>query len=509
MTLNIDHKKTKLCSIILMVIIIIIGFVLWIKLGFKVEAAGIPFECYYYKSDGGSSVYPVIIRNDGTSSKISSSTYNLVTYKATLPASVSACPSNIYGISGHDSISFYNTTQSGSTKYNLKYQFTSSSIEFDCTYHFTYNMEPLFSDLTLHYINGTIKTTLTRSEGLITAEEGLTLSYDTSSITKNNFLSSGYLTCPNLTLYQVNELVNQNDGAMVNKRTFSFTKPEKDIYFAGTLKNDTTMTGIKIDYENLQKGGGPTLQDVKCGPYEYTVGAATREITIEYIGEQIMPNIVDTIDGQPSGLIGCPNYNYDISLIKSSDEYSKRQCGTDLYYAIEPNGTTCEVTLSYDSTELTEGYMKAEGSSKSNPGVFIDPYSGEPIDCSDFITSGGENIIYGVFKVIMIIGPILLIIFGLLDFAKATLASDEQALKKAGVDFGKRAVAAIILFLLPLIINLILGIATEVGIFDEIPKGTDINQITIEFIKKIEDWINNYPRAMFEYKSTNMILLNI
>lgn len=42
-----------------------------------------------------------------------------------------------------------------------------------------------------------------------------------------------------------------------------------------------------------------------------------------------------------------------------------------------------------------------------------------------------------------------------------------------------------------------------------IPKGTDITNINKTFIKEIEDWINNYPRAMFDYKSSNMILSNI
>ena len=42
-----------------------------------------------------------------------------------------------------------------------------------------------------------------------------------------------------------------------------------------------------------------------------------------------------------------------------------------------------------------------------------------------------------------------------------------------------------------------------------IPKGTDMTKIKTTFIKEIEDWINNYPRAMFDYKSSNMILLNI
>lgn len=42
-----------------------------------------------------------------------------------------------------------------------------------------------------------------------------------------------------------------------------------------------------------------------------------------------------------------------------------------------------------------------------------------------------------------------------------------------------------------------------------IPKGTDITPISEEYIQKIENWINNYPRAMFNYKSTNEILSEI
>ena len=42
-----------------------------------------------------------------------------------------------------------------------------------------------------------------------------------------------------------------------------------------------------------------------------------------------------------------------------------------------------------------------------------------------------------------------------------------------------------------------------------IPKGTSIDEIRKEFIQKIEDWINNYPRAIFDYKSSNMILSTI
>ena len=42
-----------------------------------------------------------------------------------------------------------------------------------------------------------------------------------------------------------------------------------------------------------------------------------------------------------------------------------------------------------------------------------------------------------------------------------------------------------------------------------IPKGIDITPISEEYIQKIEDWINNYPRTMFNYKSTNEILIEL
>ncbi len=42
-----------------------------------------------------------------------------------------------------------------------------------------------------------------------------------------------------------------------------------------------------------------------------------------------------------------------------------------------------------------------------------------------------------------------------------------------------------------------------------IPKGMLIDNISKKVIQEIEDWINNYPRAMFDYKSSTMVLLNI
>ncbi len=35
-----------------------------------------------------------------------------------------------------------------------------------------------------------------------------------------------------------------------------------------------------------------------------------------------------------------------------------------------------------------------------------------------------------------------------------------------------------------------------------IPKGTDLNILKQRDVKRVEDWINNYPRKIFGYKSS-------
>ncbi len=42
-----------------------------------------------------------------------------------------------------------------------------------------------------------------------------------------------------------------------------------------------------------------------------------------------------------------------------------------------------------------------------------------------------------------------------------------------------------------------------------VPKGTDIGEVSVETVKKAQNWINNYPRGIFGYKTANdMIIQN-
>lgn len=66
-----------------------------------------------------------------------------------------------------------------------------------------------------------------------------------------------------------------------------------------------------------------------------------------------------------------------------------------------------------------------------------------------------------IFDWIKILVPIILILMGVFDFGKAVLASDEKAVKQAQSRFVKRIIVALIIFLLPTIIEVIFNILRD------------------------------------------------
>lgn len=68
--------------------------------------------------------------------------------------------------------------------------------------------------------------------------------------------------------------------------------------------------------------------------------------------------------------------------------------------------------------------------------------------------------------VIEIAAPILLIVFGSADFLIAVIASDEQKMKKAISKFPKRMIAALLVFLVFTIVQILVGISQEDSVKD-------------------------------------------
>lgn len=73
-----------------------------------------------------------------------------------------------------------------------------------------------------------------------------------------------------------------------------------------------------------------------------------------------------------------------------------------------------------------------------------------------------------VFKIVI---PILLIIFGMLDLGKAVVGAKDDEIKKALKQLAMRALAAIVVFLIPTIISFIFTIVDQ---FSEVQNDYDV-----------------------------------
>ena len=88
------------------------------------------------------------------------------------------------------------------------------------------------------------------------------------------------------------------------------------------------------------------------------------------------------------------------------------------------------------------------------------------------IPAGVVNIVHIIILAIQIAVPILLIIWGMLDFAKSVIGGDEDQIKKGQKVFIKRLIAAIIVFLVVTITTLVLNLVGEIN-----ADGTNTNSI--------------------------------
>ncbi len=71
------------------------------------------------------------------------------------------------------------------------------------------------------------------------------------------------------------------------------------------------------------------------------------------------------------------------------------------------------------------------------------------------------DVIHGLFDIFRIIVPILLLIMGAVDLAKAVMASDDKEIKAATTKLTKRAIAAAAVFLAVTIVEVVTGLIND------------------------------------------------
>lgn len=84
-------------------------------------------------------------------------------------------------------------------------------------------------------------------------------------------------------------------------------------------------------------------------------------------------------------------------------------------------------------------------------------------ECEEIIDAEVYNFLQQIFNVIKYAGPILCLIFSIIDFVKAAASQDKDALAKAGKNTGKRVIYALILFFVPTLIDFLFPLLGWVG----------------------------------------------
>ncbi len=95
--------------------------------------------------------------------------------------------------------------------------------------------------------------------------------------------------------------------------------------------------------------------------------------------------------------------------------------------------------------------------------IIIDP---NPVSfeggCPELIGSDMQKLLKNVVNVLRIMIPIILNVFGVIDFVKAIFANDEDKMKKAQSIFIKRLIIGVVIYLIPTVLKLILTVAHNI-----------------------------------------------
>lgn len=166
--------------------------------------------------------------------------------------------------------------------------------------------------------------------------------------------------------------------------------------------------------------------------------------------------------------------NY-VSCINIDNLYSQRNggCPRKIYYSnnrlyLDSNGGA--VTNYMVRVGKSSKYYDENGNEITSK---FDLEEDDELDnCNDLFGDELVKKINEVMNIIRIAVPIILIIFGITDFFKATFDKSEEDMKKSRDRFIKRIIAAIVVFLVPIFVNLVLKISNSV--WEEINPDTCI-----------------------------------
>lgn len=243
---------------------------------------------------------------------------------------------------------------------------------------------------------------------------------------------------------------------------------EQYAYEIVDVKSDTIINEKpQSDSEVLNDEWG-----VKCA---YTNGANTIEVFLTENEYKMYDNNIEVNSSFETSKLKL-KISFEELMNEYKDHVGKNRCIKNIYKKdmIKCTSTSCinknkkDFSITYQTkydksfNSYTLSSDKSMFKNQNNDNIKIDNDNVNFKDCEDLIGQDARELINTVMKWIRIAVPLLLIVFGILDFSKAVFSSSEDDMKKTREKFIKRIVAAVLVFLAPILVNLILDLGNQV-----------------------------------------------
>lgn len=204
------------------------------------------------------------------------------------------------------------------------------------------------------------------------------------------------------------------------------------------------LPSFKKEYSSLSSNGYPMCIDegTTTDPYKSAYNCSVKELLgdTKYVPKGLDEFVYKDIQNHLESK-GLSNVDYKTTV--SDLTY----CAVNLNKNADKYGLNSEETSKIKNNY--EDYSK-------NLGIAI------VYDCESLIGDNLAKKIEKYFNIVKIAVPIILIAFGIVDFAQAVFAGDEEKMKKAQKRFISRIIASVLIFLTPVLVKLLLGLANEV-----------------------------------------------
>lgn len=163
----------------------------------------------------------------------------------------------------------------------------------------------------------------------------------------------------------------------------------------------------------------------------------------------------------------CPTIIY-YELSASRDDMSQMDIHNyNLYNTLENDSRRIAINLKSNNSQLPGGNGSGETSENNNPyfdgdiNVTLDIKTGCGLFSSDM-----KDWLIQLLDIIKIVGLVLTAILSMVDFLKGTATGNADTMKKVWKNIGNRLISVVILFLLPVLIEFVLGLVTLNGVED-------------------------------------------